>query len=107
MLKVSGTETSPGALVPAVASPDEPTALALSAFPCSLPLACETALPAPCACLAGKPCAGAAPGAPGLFPPPGGVAVLDEPEELGGVEDEPLAPELGGAVMPGEEAPGA
>src|SRR2546421_1375474 len=82
MVKVSGIDTRPGTVVLEEGAPAVPfAALACAWLP---PFACVTPLPAFCACLAGNPCAGGAPGAAGLFPPPGGVL------PFAGLEPEPL-----------------
>src|SRR5438105_1727312 len=81
MVKVSGTDTRPGALVVAPAAGEPPAAFAASALAWLVLFAWLTALPAFCASLPGKPLAGAEPGAAGLLPPPGGVLVLAAPAD--------------------------
>src|SRR5438309_7209789 len=75
MVKVSGTDSRPGTLELDEGVPCWPFAASACAW--LTPLACVTAWPACCACLAGKPWAGGAPGAAGLLPPPAGVLPPD------------------------------
>src|SRR5947208_17108395 len=77
-VNVSGTWVSPGVLAADEAAPPcgavdpGPEAGALACAWLVL-LACVTPLPAFWACLPGQLCAGAEPGAAGLWPPPTGV----------------------------------